>query len=237
CLQACAPAEREAAGEVHHLLAGVMHQRYRPRLRAVEEDYFLLHPPEYARDDEPASVDRRRAARHSLEEHLTELASAAGYTRISDEELAHAFRSHALLRVRMAVDTDAIEKSLLFRRGETTATARVSAWYGLRKKTVEFTRYPRMLVYVAFRDTEDGAGRRGRRWYHRFLPGGRTVPDRAGTTAGKTVVKLFEGVPRDDMEMLFPRVKPRMRLLDKLMSAVPALVSGAVLLSTKLLSA
>lgn len=237
CLEACAPAERAAAGEVHRLLAGIMHQRYRPRLRAVEQDYFLLHPPEYAREDEPAPAAQRDAARRRLEDHLTELASAAGYTRISDAELDHAFRSHALLRVRMAIDSDAIAKSLMFRRGETVATARVSAWYGLRKKTIQFTRYPRMLVYVAFRDTGGDDGGRAHRWYHRFVPGRRSVPDRADAAAGKTVVKLFEDVPRDDMEMLFPRVKPRMRLLDKLMIAVPALVSGVVLLSTKLISA
>ena len=41
-------------------------------------------------------------------------------------------------------------------------------------------------------------------------------------------------MPRADLEMLFPNTSVRMRLMDKLFIAVPALVSGGIVLSTKL---
>jgi hypothetical protein len=52
--------------------------------------------------------------------------------------------------------------------------------------------------------------------------------------AGATLLKLFRNVPRADLEMLFPNTRVRMRLLDKLMIGVPALVSGGIVLTTKL---
>jgi len=51
---------------------------------------------------------------------------------------------------------------------------------------------------------------------------------------GSVVLKMFHNVPKADMEMLFPNTKIRMRLKDKLMIGVPALISGIVLAATKL---
>jgi hypothetical protein len=50
---------------------------------------------------------------------------------------------------------------------------------------------------------------------------------------GLTLLKLFQNVPRADMEMLFPNTRVGMRLIDKLIIGVPALASGVVVLSTK----
>jgi hypothetical protein len=46
-------------------------------------------------------------------------------------------------------------------------------------------------------------------------------------------LKLFQNVPASDLEMLFPNIRIGMRLLDKLMIGVPAVVSGFVVVSTK----
>lgn len=226
CIDACDPADHAAVREIHALLAGNVHQRYRPRLRAIENDFFLLHPPEYTRGEQAAPAADRERARHRLEAALTALALTAGYTRVGEDELAHAFRSHALLRVRMEVDREAMAGALLFRRGQTVETGEVPTWFGLRKKAVDYVRYSRMLVYVTFHDGHGAAQSESGR-----------DEARRSDTPGATVVKLFENVPRDDMEMLFPGVQPRMRLIDKLMIAVPALISGIVLVSTKLISA
>ncbi len=205
CTSVCAEGERADAEEFHRLLAGVVHQGYRTRLRTVEQDYFLLHPPEYARRDEPAAPEQLARARVRLEDTLAGLARAAAFTRVGRDELAESMRSHALLRVRMDLPEATEDGAMLFRRGEETATARVRTWFGLRTRTVEYTRYARVLVYVH--------------------------------TDEVTALKLFEDVPRDDMEMLLPGVRPRMRLVDKLLILIPALISGVALVATKLISA
>ncbi|WP_158726842.1 TMEM143 family protein [Tomitella fengzijianii] len=205
CAADTAPGDRDAAAEATRLLAGVLHQRYRRRLREVEADYYLLHPPEYARGEEPPAPAARDRARARLGNTLAELADTAAYTRIPQEELAASLRSHALLRVRMEIPEQTQSGAVLYRRGRVPATARVRTWWGLRTKDIEYELYSRVLVYVH--------------------------------TAEVTALKLFEDVPRDDIEMLLPGVRPRMRLADKLLIVVPALVSGVALVATKLISA
>ncbi len=48
------------------------------------------------------------------------------------------------------------------------------------------------------------------------------------------MLKLFQNVPAADVEMLFPNTRVGMRLSDKLMIGIPAVISGGVVMSTKL---
>jgi hypothetical protein len=47
---------------------------------------------------------------------------------------------------------------------------------------------------------------------------------------------LFQNVPREDLEMVFPNVQVRMRPRDKLLIGIPALISGVIVIATKLLA-
>jgi hypothetical protein len=81
-----------------------------------------------------------------------------------------------------------------------------------------------------------------KRWLGKF--GERTVEftnyDRVAlvfteNTPGSDVhLKLFQNVPRHDIEILLPEPQVRMRLRDKLIIGVPAVVGGGVVLLTKL---
>ena len=51
---------------------------------------------------------------------------------------------------------------------------------------------------------------------------------------GSMMLKLFQNVPLSDVEMLFPNTQVGMRLRDKLLIGIPALVSGGIVLTTKL---
>lgn len=53
---------------------------------------------------------------------------------------------------------------------------------------------------------------------------------------GSTVLKLFQDVPKADIEMLFPNTQVRMRWIDKLLIGVPAVISGIIVASTKLIT-
>ena len=48
------------------------------------------------------------------------------------------------------------------------------------------------------------------------------------------MLKLFRNVPKADLEMLFPNTRVRMRTIDKLLIGIPAVVSGGIVLTTKL---
>jgi hypothetical protein len=51
---------------------------------------------------------------------------------------------------------------------------------------------------------------------------------------GTTLLRLFQNVPRADLEMLFPNTAVRMRLIDKLVIGIPAAISGGIVFTTKL---
>lgn len=48
------------------------------------------------------------------------------------------------------------------------------------------------------------------------------------------MLKMFQNVPKADIEMLFPNTTVGMRVIDKLMIGVPALVGGTAIFTTKM---
>ncbi len=136
---------------------------------------------------------------------LRELLIAANYQEVTRQQLALALHRDSLLTIRLQVDFDSFDDVLLFYRGETKRTETLRSLFGLRRRKVEVTAYDRVLIYLR---------------------------PRGGAAA--VVLKLFKNVPRADLEMLFPNTTAHMKTLDKLMIAIPAAISGGVVLFTKL---
>jgi Protein of unknown function (DUF3754) len=203
------------------MLESLLHHRFRDRIEALKDAYHPFNPEADTRTLAELSPADRAAAQQRLEEELTALAHAANYSPMDVGELQRAAGVHSLLKVRMEINTDVIDKIIFFRRGESTRTREIPIWYGLRRRTVSFTNYARVLVYAKFKDAEHFEG---------------TNLDRLPFRPGSTIVKLFQNVPRDDLEMVFPNVQVRMRLFDKLFIGVPALISGVFVVVTKLLA-
>ena len=88
--------------------------------------------------------------------------------------------------------------------------------FGLWRREVRFTNYDRVLLYIRLKADVDSES---------------TLSD---CQPGSTILRLFQNVPEADLEMLFPNIRIGMRLLDKLMIGVPALVSGGLVMTTKM---
>lgn len=148
---------------------------------------------------------------------LDKIVRAANFTKIEQSDLDRALGEESVFRLRLAVDFNDFEEIVFYRRGASTQTATISQWFGLRNRTIEFTNFDHVLVYVRFTPipfNETGEPQR-------FAP-------------GNSILKLFTNVPEADLEMLFPNTQVRMRLMDKMFLGVPAFVSGMVVLSTKI---
>jgi hypothetical protein len=117
------------------------------------------------------------------------------------------------------VDFEDFEDVIFFRRGESIKEETLVKYFGLWKKTFQFTNYDRVAVYIKFKEAEYFERQNRKNLY--FEP-------------GSTVIKLFHNVPKADLEMLFPNSKVRMKTIDKIIIGVPAAVSGIVVLVTKL---
>ena len=211
-------AERDSFAGFARMLSSLLHYRFHGRIEALKDAYHPFNPEGDTHAIDAIGPAERRAARERVEQELAALARAANFTEIDVAELQQALVGHSLLKVSMAIDTEVIDKVMLFRRGESTRTRTVPIWYGLRKRTVSFTNYSKVLVYAMFKDAD-------------HFPGD---PAKLPFRPGSMIIKLFQNVPADDLEMVFPNVQVRMRLFDKLLIGIPALISGITVIVTKL---
>ncbi|MEJ7786776.1 MAG: TMEM143 family protein [Solirubrobacteraceae bacterium] len=218
-----AAAERDHFPVLARRLSALFHLEFHARLEALKDAYAPL-----ARDPDTRAIrtfdDRERtAARRRLAGELQRLLDAANFEPVDGDELRRAFSEESLLELRLEVDFDDFDDLLVFHRGATVREERLSRWFGLRQRAVAFTNYEKVLLFVTFKDAEDFA-RRGR------------AVENLPFEPGSTLIKLFQDVPRADVEMLFPNAEVRMRPVDKLLIGVPALISGVLVLTTKLVA-
>ena len=201
------------------LLEALFHREFHEQLEALKDLYAPFNPDldvDLLPDDAPDDPAARRGA---LTQRLEAVLEAANYERITDEDLHRALEESSVFRIRLHVDFDDFEQVLFYRRGERPGSETLTSLFGLRRQRIEFTRYERVVVFVAFRD-EAWFAERGRK----------DLPFKPGAT----LLKMFRNVPRADLEMLFPNTEVRMRTIDKLALGVPAAASGVALLVTKL---
>jgi hypothetical protein len=224
CADEVAPDERESFDGFAELLASLLHHEFRGRLEALKDAYYPFNPDVDTRTIGELGPDERKEAQERLVEELSALAEAANFERISTEDLNRAFTEESLMKVKLVADFDDFEQVLFYRRGEHTREEEVKRLFGLRKRTIEFANYAKVLVYVKFKDATH------------FEAAGKKVDD-LPFKPESTIIKLFQDVPRADLEMLFPNARVRMRGIDKLLIGVPAVISGIIIVVTKLIAA
>ncbi|GAA4837242.1 hypothetical protein GCM10023201_27830 [Actinomycetospora corticicola] len=224
CVDREPEADRESFRAFAELLSSLLHHEFRGRLEALKDAYHPFNPDSDTRTVVEPSEGERAEAQERVARELADLAEDANFVRISAEDLGQAFEQESLMKVRLDVDFDDFEQVVFYRRGETVRTEEVRQFFGLRRRTMTFTNYGKVLVYVRFKDASY------------FEENGRDVDD-LPFTPGSTIIKLFQDVPRADLEMLFPNAQVRMRRLDKLLIGVPAVISGVIVVATKLIAA
>ena len=128
-------------------------------------------------------------------------------------------QEESLFKVRLAVEFEDFEDVVFYRRGEYQQTETISKFWGLHKQKITFTNYDKVAVYIKFKDAN---------YFNQ------SKKHTANFEPGSTIIKLFQNVPKADLEMLFPNSQVRMRTIDKAIIGGSALVGGAVVLVTKL---
>lgn len=218
------PAEDAARfRDLVELLDATFHVEFRERLERLKDAYApFAHDPD-TRIVRRYDAAERRTARQTLVDGLTDLLDEANFEPVGVDEIHRAFAQESLVKVKVDVDLDDFEHFLVYRRGETERTRDVSQLRGLRHRVVTFTNYEKVLVLVTYKDADHFAARG-------------VDPEDLAFTPGSIVIKLFQDVPKADIEMLFPNAEVRMRWIDRLLIGVPAVVSGIIVASTKLLA-
>jgi len=196
-----------------YMLEQIFHFEFHRRIEALKNAYAGIDPDTDTRRLQPAQSE----AGASFVDLLDGLLEKANYERVTEADLNQALHESSLFKIRLHVDFSDFSEVSLFTRGVSRRREEIPTWFGLASRTIEFTNFDRVVVYIRVRDDFEQDGQ-----------------EFAGCRAGATLLKLFRNVPGADLEMLFPNTRVRMRLLDKLLIGVPALVSGGIVLTTKL---
>jgi hypothetical protein len=204
-----------ALAEVGMRIQDVLHLECRARLRELKRLWASYDP-------NPEGVPRPpTAGREGLTkcwQALDELLTRANYVKISTDELDRSLDRQSLFPLALHTRLDDFAQLQLWRRGLTTRTETVSTWFGLRRRAVRVESYERVVLAVRFQDADHFAGSKRR------LP----------FTPGEATIKLFQDVPTDDLEMLFPNTTVKMRLRDHLTMWLPTLFGGIGVLTKSL---
>ena len=201
------------------LLASLIHYDYHTVLEALKNNYAPFDPNSDTRSLAPVSADQKAQCQREFAKDFAKVLNAANFEVITNEDLQDALNEESLFKVRLEVEFDDFEEVVFYRRGESQLTETITSFWGLRKKPLHFTNYDRVAVFIRFNDSA-------------YFKAKNKTP--LGFEPSSTIVKLFQNVPKADLEMLFPNSEVRMRPIDKVIIGSSALVGGAVVLITKL---
>jgi hypothetical protein len=174
------------------------------RVADLKRKHLGLDP----RDGATSAVPDVAAFRTALEALL----ERANYRRLTDAELQAALENESVFQVRLHTDLRDFAELAVWVRGEQHRKETLSSWFGLRKRSLDVKYFRRVLFWGRLKDSETLGAKRAK-----------TLP----VAPGSAHLKLFADVPANDIEMLFPVSEVRMRTMDKVMIAVPALIGIA----------
>ncbi len=229
CLQGAALQTHGLAGQEDDfrqlctLLGSVYHFDFHKILERLKDSYAPLDPDADTRHYTGAT----EADSRTFVDMLGHLLDKANYEQVSQEDLNKALGESSLFKISLQVDFNDFSEVLLFCRGEARRRQTVASCFGLVKREIEFVNYDRVVLYLRFREgcPHDSIARRS------MADDGNPA---SASRPGTTLLKLFQNVPKADLEMLFPNTHVRMRTIDKLLIGIPAVVSGGIVLTTKL---
>lgn len=195
------------------MLGSIYHFEFHSTIELLKQCYADIDPD----SDTRKPFTTIATTNNNFSDLLNTLLDKGNYERVTEDELNQALNECSLFKIRLHVDFNDFAEVLLYCRGESIRQEKVAKWFGLSSKTVEFLNYDRVVVYIRFSENHDESKSR-----------------LSFCNPGMTLLRLFQNVPKADLEMLFPNTQIRMRMIDKLFIGVPALISGGIVLTTKL---
>ncbi len=198
-------------------------ERFRAFSRLVAAmEHFEFYDREQQLVDawDQATVDPEAAS--LVTDELAGLLEDANYTQVTPDRLRETIERESTVPLRLEVDLDDYEILQIHRRGGEERTLDIRKLRGLLKRTRSITVDDRVVVFTKVQSEAS------------FVERG-IDPAKRNLVPGDIMLKQFQHVPRADIEMLLPSTKVRYRLIDTFLVGFPAVVSGILVLATKLL--
>ena len=201
------------------LLESIFHFEFHQTLETLKDCYAPFNMDVDTQLVHQYSQDEKEKLQKQLVVAITDILKAANYRKITSTDLKEALSEESLFKIRLEVDFDDFEDVIFYMRGENKKRETLVKYFGLKKESFEFTNFERVAVYIKFKEADYFSQKKQKNSY--FTP-------------GSTIIKLFQNVPKADLEMLFPNSEVGMKNIDKLLIGLPAAVSGVAVVVTKL---
>jgi len=211
--------QQNAFSDLCQLIVSTLHFEYHQILEELKDSYAPFDPNSDTLVVTKLTADVLQLKQDNFTARFIQVLNAANFEKVTDKDLQEALQEESLFKVRLAVEFDDFEDVVFYRRGEYQQTEIISKFWGFRKQNITFTNYDKVAVYIKFKDAD---------YFNQ------TKSAAPNLEPGSTIIKLFQNVPKADLEMLFPNSQVRMRTIDKAIIGGSALVGGAVVLVTKL---
>jgi hypothetical protein len=202
-----------------HILKSLIHFEFHDRVETLKDSYSPFNPDADTRLKYDYSEQEKKTLQKHLVEGLAAILDAANFQKITEADLEEALKEESLFKIRLRVDFNDFEEVIFYQRGESFKEETQVKYFGLKKTPLRFTNYDRVMIYIKFKEENYFKAKKRKTLY--FKP-------------GSTIIKLFQNVPKADLEMLFPNSEVRMKIIDKLIIGIPAAVSGVAVIATKL---
>lgn len=204
-------AERPGVGQLAEILFATFHHEFHRDLERLKDLYAPLDPNRDTRallDAVAIDVPTREA---TVLQGLEAVLAKGNYRMVDPAELQQALNQESVFQVKLHAQLEDFATLTLFARGSRTAEEVRRQWFGLRKRPMAVAYYERVVVYARFKDAAAFSAKRLK-----------NLPFKPGTT----ILKLFQNIPKADLEMLLPNTEVRMRLTDHAVILVPAVLGG-----------
>jgi hypothetical protein len=239
--------DRALARRVFYKIGCLRQHQSARALNELSEAYDPFNPDDDTLNQEEFSVEQRTQKRRELVEKLRKHALSANYEELTEEGLEEVLSNASPDGVDVDVDFTEFEVRLLFFRGEATVTKsrRSIMKLFLRHDIYDVPVYLRLLMALKFKTEEvrireimaadnldEAAARKKLHKLRKHLP--------KDASTEHVYLKIFKHIPRDDVEMLFPNIRVKMKYRDKLQlggSALVGTLTWALGTATKLLVA
>ena len=149
CLEASLLSGREAEfRSLYYMLSSIFHFEFHQITESLKDAYAAIDPDSDTRPYE----NNDRLTKLNFVDLLGRLLDKANYEQVSEEEVNQALNESSLFKIRLHVNFDDFSEVLIFRRGQTIRKETVRSCMGLVSKTIEFTNFERVVMYIRFRD-------------------------------------------------------------------------------------
>jgi hypothetical protein len=202
-----------------HILGSLIHFEFHHQVEMLKDCYSPFNPDADTRLNYDYSEQEKKELQKKLVETLTAILNSANFEKITKTDLEEALKEESLFKIRLRVDFKDFDEVIFYQRGESIKEETLVKFFGLKKEPITFTNYDRVAIYIKFKEADHFKAKKQKNLY--FTP-------------GSTIIKLFQNVPKADLEMLFPNSEVRMKTVDKLIIGIPAAVSGIIVIATKL---